>query len=247
MVETDLDDYKRVRKSHGGTINDVILATVAGALRAWLQTRADAVTSRSTVRVLVPVSVRPDPDTEGAADAVPLGNRVSSFLVDLPVGEPSPAVRLHQVSYAMQAHQDSGMAVGADALVHLSGFAPPTLHSLGARVTNSLSKRLFNLVVTNVPGPQFPLYAGGARMLEAYPVMPLAKGQTVSIGVTSYDGAVYYGLNADRDAMPDVDVLADCLVEALAELGAAATRRPRRGGAGRDGTAAATPVPETVS
>ncbi len=108
--------------------------------------------------------------------------------------------------------------MGADALVHLSGFAPPTLHSLGARVTNSLSRRLFNLVVTNVPGPQFPLYAGGARMLEAYPVVPLAKGQAVSIGLTSYNGGVFYGLNADRDAMPDVDVLAECLVEALGEL-----------------------------
>ncbi len=211
-VRTDLDDYKRIRKVHGGTVNDVVLATVAGALRAWLQTRADPVTARTTVRALVPVSVRTE--VEGGT----AGNRVSSYLVDLPVGEPSPVVRLHRVSYAMTAHKESGQAVGADALVHLGGFAPPTLHALGARVTNSLSRRLFNLVITNVPGPQFPLYAGGARMLEVYPVVPLAKGQAVSIGLTSYNGGVYYGLNADRDAMPDIDVLAECIVEALAEL-----------------------------
>ena len=118
----------------------------------------------------------------------------------------------------MQAHKETGQAVGAEALAGLAGFAPPTLHSLGARVASGLSKRWFNLVVTNVPGPQHPLYAGEARMLAAYPVVPLAKGQAVSIGLTSYDGGVYYGLNADRDAMPDVDVLAQCIEDALAEL-----------------------------
>ena len=90
----------------------------------------------------------------------------------------------------MQAHKETGQAVGAEALVGLAGFAPPTLHSLGARVASGLSKRLFNLVVTNVPGPQHPLYAGGARMLAAYPVVPLAKGQALSIGLTSYDGGL---------------------------------------------------------
>jgi hypothetical protein len=127
-------------------------------------------------------------------------------------------MRLHQVSYAMRAHKESGAAVGADALVQLSGFAPPTITALGARTASSLTRRLFNLVVTNVPGPQFPLYAAGARMLSMYPVVPLAKHQAVSIGLTSYDGGVYYGLNADRDAMPDIDVLASCIEEALAEL-----------------------------
>jgi diacylglycerol O-acyltransferase / wax synthase len=160
----------------------------------------------------VPVSVRSE--AQGGA----LGNRVSSYFVDLPVGEPSPVVRLHQVSYAMTAHKESGQAVGADALIALSGFAPPTIHSAAARLASGLSRRLFNVVVTNVPGPQFPLYAAGARMIDAYPVVPLAKGQAVSIGLTSYNGGVYYGLNADRDAMPDVDVLAMCIEEALGEL-----------------------------
>jgi WS/DGAT/MGAT family acyltransferase len=212
MAKTDLEDYKRVRKAHGGTVNDVVLTVVAGALRSWLMTRGEAVTPTTTIRAMVPVSVRND-GQEGQ-----LGNRVSSYFVDLPVGEGNPAMRLHQVSFAMRGHKESGQSVGADAIVQLSGFAPPTLHSLGARVASSFTRRLFNLVVTNVPGPQFPLYAAGARMLEMYPVVPLAKGQAVTVGLTSYDGGVYYGLNADRDAMPDIDVLAGLLEESLAEL-----------------------------
>ena len=160
----------------------------------------------------MPVSVR-RPDEKGSP-----GNRISSFLVDLPVGEPNPVVRLQRISYAMQAHKDSGQAVAAEALVGLAGFAPPTLHALGARVASSMSRRVFNLIVTNVPGPQVPLYASGARLLTAYPVVPLAHGQAVAIGVTSYDGGLYYGVNADRDGMPDVGVLAQCLVDALDEL-----------------------------
>jgi WS/DGAT/MGAT family acyltransferase len=211
-ARTDLDDYRTVRAAHGGTVNDVVLATVAGALRTWLLTRGESVTPATTVRAVVPVSVRAE-DDRGQ-----LGNRVSSWFVDLPVGEANPVMRLHQVSFAMRGHTESGQSVAADALVGLSGFAPPTLHSLGARVATSLNRRLFNLVVTNVPGPQFPLYAAGARLLEMYPVLPLTKGQALSVGLTSYDGGVHYGLTADRDAVPDVDVLAACLEESLAEL-----------------------------
>jgi len=211
MARTELDDYKRVRKSHGGTVNDVVLATVAGALRAWLLTRGEPVARRTSVRAMVPVSVR----AEGAGAG---GNQVSSVFVDLPVGEPDPIVRLQQISFQMRGHKDSNAAVGAAAIVALGGFAPPTLHALGARLGSGLSRRLFNLVVTNVPGPQFALYAAGAQMLEVFPVVPLAKGQAVSVGLTSYNGGVYYGLNADRDAMADVDVLAQCIEEALTEL-----------------------------
>jgi diacylglycerol O-acyltransferase / wax synthase len=212
MAATSLDDYKRVRKAHGGTVNDVVLATVTGALRIWLLTRGESVTPKTAVRAMVPLSVRGD-DEVGS-----LASRVSSYFVDLPVGEPSPVVRLHQVSYAMKAHKESGQAVGATAMVALSGFAPPTIHSAAARLASGLTSRLFNVVVTNVPGPQYPLYAAGAQMTEAYPVVPLGRGQAVSVGLTSYDGGVYFGLNADRDAMPDVDVLAQCLEESLAEL-----------------------------
>jgi WS/DGAT/MGAT family acyltransferase len=212
VARTELDHYKRVRKAHGGTVNDVVLATVAGAVRNWLLSRGESVTARTTIRAMVPVSVRTGQEP-GA-----LGNRVSSYLVDLPVGEPDPVVRLSQVSFAMKAHKESGQSVGADAIVALSGFAPPTLHALGARVANGISRRLFNVVITNVPGPQFPLYAGGAQMLEMFPVVPLAKGQGLCIGLTSYNGGVFYGLNADRDVMPDVDVVGSLIEESLAEL-----------------------------
>lgn len=205
-----LDDLKAIRKVHGGTINDVVLAVVSGALREWMMTRGESVSSRSAVRALVPVSVRAGDESTG--------NHIAAFLVDLPVGEPQPVVRLHRLSYEMEQLKSTGQMVGAQALVGIAGFAPPTLHAAAARTANDWSRRMFNLVVTNVPGPQFPLYAGGARMLAAYPVVPLAKGQAVSVGLTSYDGGVFFGLNADRDAMTDVDVLAECLQAALAEL-----------------------------
>ncbi|MDQ1751433.1 MAG: diacylglycerol O-acyltransferase / wax synthase [Pseudonocardiales bacterium] len=223
-ARTDLDDYKKVRKEFDGTVNDVVLATVAGAIRGWLLSRGESVMPATSVRAMVPVSVRGDSESEQ------LGNRVSSYLVDLPVGEPNPVVRLSQVSYAMKAHKESGQSVGADALVALSGFAPPTLHAMGARAASSFTRRLFNVVVTNVPGPQFPLYAAGAKLLEMYPVVPLASGQALSIGLTSYDGDVYFGLNADRDAMYDADVFASLIEESLAELVEAAEgpRKRRR-------------------
>ena len=213
-VDTDLTDYKQIRAAFGGSINDVVLATITGALRMWLQTRGEAVASRATVRAIVPVSVH-DPGDDAS---VPVGNHVSSYPVDLPVGEPSPTMRLHQVGYATQAHKDTGRAVGANALVHLSGFSPPTLHALGARVASTLSRRTSNLVITNVPGPQSPLYAVGAPLAATYPVTALAKGQAVSIGVTSYNGGVYYGLVADRDTMPDVEVMGQCITDSLDEL-----------------------------
>jgi diacylglycerol O-acyltransferase / wax synthase len=212
MASTSLDDYKRIRKSHGGTINDVVLATVAGALRAWLLTRGESVAPSTTLRAMLPVSVR----VQGQDGS--LANRVSSYFIDLPVGEPNPVMRLHQVSYAMKGHKESGEAVGAGALVRLSGFAPPTIHSVSARLGSGLSRRMFNVVVTNAPGPQLPLYAAGAQMVDCYPVVPLAKGQAVSIGLTSYNGGVFYGMNCDRDSMPDIDVLASCIEDSLAEL-----------------------------
>jgi WS/DGAT/MGAT family acyltransferase len=215
VARTRLDDYRAVRRAHDGTINDVVLAVISGALRSFLLCRGEPVTSRTTIRALVPLSVR---DVE----AVPVDNgvasKVSAYLVDLPVGEPNPVVRLHHISHAMRWHKESGQSVAAETLVRLSGFAPPTLHALGARAASSFSRRLFNVVVTNVPGPQVPLYVSGAKMVEMFPVVPLAKHQALSIGVTSYDGGVYYGLNADRDAMSDVDVLAATVEESIEEL-----------------------------
>lgn len=215
---TELEDYRRIRKSQerrqDTTVNDVVLAVVAGALREWLLMRGEPLPPHRTVRALVPVSVRDQPGDRG--------NHVSAYLVDLPVGEASPVMRLHQVSYAMRAHKESGQAVGARTIVTLAGFAPTTLHSLASRAANGLSRRLFNLVVANVPGPQAPLYAAGSQLGEVYPVVPLAKGQAVTVGLTSYHGSVYFGLNADRDLLPEVDLFAEAIVDALGELVGAA-------------------------
>lgn len=212
-VRTSLDDYRTVRRFHGGTVNDVVLATVTGAMRSWMMTRAESLHSSRALRAMVPMSVI-DNDLEPTS----LGSQVVPNLVNLPIGEASPVVRLHQVSYAMKAHKDTGRAVAALRLIGVGGFAPTTFHALGARVAASGETRAFNLVVTNVPGPQFALYAAGARMLHSYPVQPLLPGHALAIGVTSYDGGVHYGITADRDAIPDVDVIGQCITEALAEL-----------------------------
>jgi diacylglycerol O-acyltransferase len=215
VARASLDDVKAVRKAHSGTVNDVLLTVVTGALREWLLSRGEPVVGSTSVRALVPVSVRNDDDETG--------NQVSTLLIDLPVGEPNPWVRLARISYAMRGLTQNGQSVGADTLSALSGFAPPTLHALGARAASGLSRRLFNLVVTNVPGPQAPLYAGGARMIEVYPVVPLVRGQGLAIGMTSYDGTVYVGLNADRDSLSDVHVLADLIEQEVAFLVETAT------------------------
>jgi len=221
MVGTDLAAYRQVRRrlSKGPhaddvTVNDIVLACIAGALRTWLLTRGSAVHSTTVVRALVPVSVE-DESGQGL-------HQLAACLIDLPVGEPAPSMRLHQVAFLMRQQIAGGHAVGADRLVGLAGFAPPTLHAMGARLGSDMSKRLFNLIVTNVPGPQFPLYAGDAHLLATYPVIPLAKGQALAIGLTSYNGGVYFGLNADRDAMPDVEVLGQGIADALSELAAGA-------------------------
>lgn len=219
MVGTDLADFRKVRKRLAGgsytddvTINDVVLATISGALRAWLMTRGEPVPSATTVRAMVPISVY-DID-----DSSRLANRVTACFVDLPVGEPSASMRLHQIAFAMRQQVEGGQAVGAESLAGLAGFASPTLHSLGARLGSAMSRRFFNLVITNVPGPQQPLYVRDALMVSTYPVIPLARGQAVSIGLTSYDGGVYFGLNGDRGSMPDLDMLGQCLIDSLAEL-----------------------------
>ncbi|MEP6797958.1 MAG: wax ester/triacylglycerol synthase family O-acyltransferase, partial [Lapillicoccus sp.] len=213
MVGTDLEDYRTVRSrlARGAyaddvSVNDVVLAAVAGAFRAWLLTRGEPVHASSVVRALVPVSV------ETSRDSPIVGHRLTACFVDLPVGEPGASMRLHQIAFSMRQQIEAGQAVGAESLVGLAGFASPTLHSLGARLGSALSRRLFNVIITNVPGPQHTLYAGHAPMLSTYPVMPLARGQALAIGLTSYDGGVYYGLNADRNAMPDVEVLGQSIV-----------------------------------
>lgn len=212
-VETKLADYRTVRDAHGGTINDVILATIAGGLRAWLMTRAESLGGMRQVRAVVPVSV-----IDEELEATSLGSQIAAHFVDLPVGEPSPIVRLHQVSYSFQAHKDTGRSVAANRLAGIAGFAPTTFHAIGSRVASEELRRGYHLSITNVPGPQAPLFAAGARMVASFPVPPLVAGHPLVIGVTSYDGGVYYGITADRDWVPDADLLGICLREALDEL-----------------------------
>ncbi|RZQ60712.1 WS/DGAT/MGAT family O-acyltransferase [Amycolatopsis suaedae] len=217
VVRTRLEDFRKVRAEHGGTVNDVVLAAITGALREWLLSRGAGPGPESTVRALVPLAVR-DAESAEFSSASLVGNEVAAYLVDLPVGEPNPVLRLQHISHEMAAHLDSGRSVAARALLRVGGFAPATLHSLGARAAGSFSGRFFNLVVTNSPGPQVPLYAGRARMAEMFPVMPLVRNQALAIGVTSYHGGVYFGLNGDRKAAYDVDVLGRMIEDSLEEL-----------------------------
>lgn len=228
LVRTSLKEYRKVRRAHGGTVNDVVLATLTGAVRAWLMTRAEPVSSGRRLRALVPMSVR-DEELEPTS----LGSQVIGHLVDLPIGEGSPVVRLHQVSYALRAHSETGKAVAADRIAGVAGFAPTTFHALGTRVAATEARGNVNLVITNVPGPQFPMYLAGAEMVETYPIPPLHRGFSLAVGVTSYDGAVYYGITADRDALPDIEVLGACVGEALDELVDSASETRLRAPRGR--------------
>jgi hypothetical protein len=159
---------------------------------------------------MCPVSVRSD-DERGA-----LGNRVSAMFVSLPIGPMAPEARLDAVRATTKDLKDKQQAVAADFLTNLSQFAAPTLMSMAARVAHR--QPLFNFVCTNVPGPQIPLYLMGARMLEAFPIVPLTRNTSIVVGILSYDGRMHFGLFADRDAVPDIDHLAACIDDAFAEL-----------------------------
>ena len=213
LVSVRLADLKAVRDEHNHTINDVILAVVTGALRSWLLTRGESVPTGRELTALVPMSV-----TEDDGEPTSLGSRVAPHVQPLPIGEPNALMRLHQVAFATQAHKETGRAVDARTLSDIAGFAPATLHALGVRVSNDVLRRQHDVLVTNVPGPQLTLYAAGERLVASYPVLPLEGGHQLAIGVTSYDGQVFLGLTADRDAVSDLDVLAQCLDDAMDEL-----------------------------
>ncbi len=228
-VQAELKDFKLIRRALGGSVNDVILTVITGAVRSWLLSRGEAVTAGTVVRAMVPVSVEGVAGAgavsgEGAAGA---SGTVASYLIDLPVAEPNPAMRLHQVSFAMGGHLDSGNQIGADALVELGRFAPPTLHAMGARVAGQLSRRMYNILITNVPGPQVPLFAAGFPVVAMYPVAPLAAGQTLAVSCTSYNGKVFIGITADRDAVGDADEFGVQITEAIDELRSAIPERAR--------------------
>jgi diacylglycerol O-acyltransferase / wax synthase len=208
-VRADLEQFKAVKNALGGTVNDVVLAAVAGALGRYLR-RHDASIDDAVLRAMVPVSVRADVE-RGA-----LGNKVAAMWADLPIGQADPITRLQTISTEMRGVKESGQAVGAQILTELTGFAPPTIMAQAARL--SARQRMFNLVVTNVPGPQLPLYMLGHRLQEMFPMVPLAANQALGIAIMSYDGQLNFGLNADFDALPDVERLAQDLTDAIAEL-----------------------------
>ncbi len=215
-VRVPLGDVKVVRAALGGTVNDVILAGVAGGLGRLLEHRGE-LDEGLTLKAFCPVSVRDDDER------LHLGNRVSAMFVPLPVAESDPESRLAEVRAATEHLKEREQAVGAAALLGLTEYAAPTLLGLGARIAHH--QPFFNLVCTNVPGPQVPLYCRGARMLEAHPMVPLAKNLNLGVAILSYDGHLHIGLLADRDHWPDLEVLEAGLEDAFAELHKAAVER----------------------
>jgi WS/DGAT/MGAT family acyltransferase len=230
-LQNRLADYKEIKNALGGTVNDVVLTVVAGALRRWLQDRGVR-TEGVELRALVPVSIRGD-DERGS-----LGNRIAAMRGPLPVYVDDPVERLDRVREGMGQLKESKQALGAEVIAGLTDFAPPTLLAQASRL--NFSTRLFNLIVTNVPGPQFPLYLLGREMEEIVPIAFLPENHALAVAIMSYNGKMDFGLLADYDAMPDVDAFASHLEESLAELLAAARAAgrttARSNGRKKDGT-----------
>jgi diacylglycerol O-acyltransferase len=216
FVRAELADLKLVKNTFGGTVNDVVLTVVSGALRRWLTSRGVRVEGME-LRGLVPVSIRTT-DQHGS-----LGNQIAAMRAPLPVYVEDPVARLQVVRRAMDGLKESKQAVGAEALASIEQFAPPTILAQASRM--NFSTRLFNLLVTNVPGPQAPLYVLGRELQDFFPVAFLPENQALALAVMSYNGSMDFGLLGDFDAMPDLDRLGDDVQAALAELVDAAKRQ----------------------
>jgi diacylglycerol O-acyltransferase len=212
-VDADLQDLRTIKSKLGGTVNDVVLAVVSAALRGWYEAHGHD-TDGVTLRAMVPMSVRAN------AERGALGNRVTVMSARLPIHAADPLWRFRIVHEEMGDLKASGQAVGAEVLTRLTGFAPPTIVAQAMRLQTR--QRFYNLTVTNVPGPQFPLYVLGRRMRAAFPLVPLARNTALGIAILSYDGRMGFGLVSDYDAVPDLERLADNLGEAIGELKRAA-------------------------
>ncbi|MGW5103206.1 wax ester/triacylglycerol synthase family O-acyltransferase [Streptomyces sp. NPDC004100] len=210
----DIDDVHRIRKSVGGTVNDVLIAVVAGALRRWLDERGDG-SEGVAPRALIPVSRR-RPRT-----AHPQGNRLSGYLIRLPVGDPDPLGRLDSVRTAMLRNKDAGPHRGAGAVALLADHVPALGHRLGGPLVGQAARLWFDILVTSVPLPGIGLKLGGHQLTEVYPLAPLAPGQSLAVAISTYRGRVHYGLVADARAVPDLDLLARALTDETAALIAA--------------------------
>src|SRR5215212_3966678 len=215
-VETELEQFKTIKNSLGGSVNDVVLAVTSGALGRWLRTRGVR-TEGLELRAQVPVSIRSDDEHDR------LGNRITVMRAPLPVYARDPIERLRIVRESMQGLKESKQALAAKMLVELEDFAPPTILSMAART--HWSTRLFNMIVTNVPGPQFPIYLLGRELLELVPVAFLPDNYALTIAAMSYNGKLVFSLLGDYDAMPDIDLVGEYMQESLQELLTAAGER----------------------
>ena len=213
MTEAPVSDFKVIKNALGGTVNDVVLATVAGALHRFLKRRGEA-TQGLSLRAMVPVSTRDE------SQKMALGNRVTSIFVDLPVGPMDAASRLRAITANTKDLKESHQAVAAGALMNLGTWAPPTLHGMAARLVSR--QRLLNLVISNVPGPQIPIYLAGAKLLATYPVMPLGETLALAIACTSLGGTMAFGITSDWDSMPDIEAFAMDMHNAILDLKKAA-------------------------
>jgi len=212
-ARSELATFKRIKDSLGGTVNDVVLAVVTGALRSWLDRRGIR-TEGLELRALVPVSIRSE-DERGN-----LGNRIALMRGPLPVYVEDPVRRLRVISEEMEGLKRSKQALGAEVISRFNDFAPPTLLAQASRI--NFSTRLFNLIVTNVPGPQMPLYVLGREMEEVFPVAFLPQNHALAVAIMSYNGKVGFGLLADYDSMEDIELLSEGIAGSLAELEQAA-------------------------
>jgi WS/DGAT/MGAT family acyltransferase len=206
-----LEQVKEIRTALGGTVNDVVIAAITRGFRDLLLGRGDDVDGR-VVRTLVPVSVR------RASEKGLYNNRVSGLFPGLPVGIADPVQRLDAIRRQMDGFKRSGQAVAGDVLTQLTGFAPPMLLSVSARLATRFEQRLVQTVTTNVPGPQFPLYAAGRKMLYAYPYVPIAGTVRIGIAIFSYLGGLNFGVTGDYDSVPDIDVLTRGIEAGMTEL-----------------------------
>jgi len=209
VVRNELRDFKLVKDAFGGTVNDVVLAVVSGALRRWLHARGVR-TEGLELRALVPTSIRARDERHT------MGNRIAAMRGPLPVYIEDPVARLQAVRSAMDGLKESKQAIGAEVLSNVQNFAPPTILAQASRL--NFSTRLFNLLVTNVPGPQFPLYVRGRQLQDVFPVAFLPKNHALAVAIMSYHGQMNFGLLGDYDALPDIDVIADGIREELAVL-----------------------------
>jgi diacylglycerol O-acyltransferase / wax synthase len=209
VVRNELADFKAVKNAFGGTVNDVVLAVVTGALRDWLQSRGVRAQGLE-LRALVPVSIRTK-DDRGT-----LGNRLAAMRGPLPVYIEDPIARLRTVKAAMDGLKESKQAVGAEVLASVQNFAPPTILAQASRL--NFSTRLFNLLVTNVPGPQFPLYLRGRELVDVFPMAFLPKNHALAVAIMSYNGRMNFGLLGDYDALHDIEVIGEGIQRSLAEL-----------------------------